>query len=49
MVLMKNNWGFIRPHVGDIITAVNRIQPGEYVEIDFPMPPLEPYAGGGGR
>ena len=49
MVLMKNNWGLIRPHVGDIITAVNRIQPGEYVEIDFPMPPLEPYGGGGGR
>ena len=48
LVLMKNDWGLIRPLVGDIITTVNRIQPGEYAEIDFPMPPLEPYTSGGG-
>lgn len=48
LVLMKNDWGLIRPLVGDVINTVNRMQPGEYVEIDFPMPPLEPYTGGGG-
>ena len=49
LVLMKNNWGLIRPRIDDIVTAVNRIRPRDYVEIDFPMPPLEPYDGGEGN
>lgn len=49
LALMKNNWGLIRPQVDDIVTAVNRIQPGDYVEIDFPMPPLDPYGSSEGN
>ena len=47
---MKNNWSLIRPHVSEVVSAVNSIQARGYVEIDFLMPPLEPYAGReGGR
>ena len=45
LVLMKNDWSLIRPHVGVINAAVNRIQPGDYIEVDIPMPPLERYTG----
>ena len=49
LVLMKNDWPLIRPHINAVVNAVNDIRPGDYVEIDFPLPPLEPYGGGGNR
>ena len=49
LVLMKNDWSLIRPHVDVVNAAVNLIQPGEYVEVDFPMPPLERYISGRGN
>ena len=46
LVLMKNDWSLIRPHVDDINAAIDRIQPGDYVEIEISMPPLPEYRGG---
>ena len=46
LVLMKNDWSLIRPRVDDINAAIDRIQPGEYIEVDIPMTPLDPYGGG---
>lgn len=46
LVLMKNDWSLIRPHVEDINAAIDRIQPGDYVEIEISMPPLPEYRGG---
>ena len=45
IVLMKNDWPLIRQHVEDINAAIDRIQPGEYVEIEISMPPLPGYRG----
>ena len=46
LVLMQNDWRLIRPHVGDVNAAIDRIQPGDYVEIEIPMPPLAECTGG---
>ena len=48
LVLMKNDWSLIRPRVDDINDAINGIQPGEYVEIEIPLPPLAECTGGSG-
>ena len=48
LVLMKNDWSLIRPRVDDINTTIDRIQPGDYVEIEIPLPPLERHIGGQG-
>ena len=45
LVLMKNDWSLIRPHTDTINVAINRIQPGDYVEIEIPLPPLPEYTG----
>ena len=45
LVLMKNDWSLIRPHVDDINAAIDRIQPGDCVEIEIPLPPLAEYRG----
>ena len=37
IVLMLNEWKLIRPHVDDIVNAVNRIKSGDYVEIEIPF------------
>ena len=37
IVLMLNDWKLIRPHVDYIANAVNRIKPGDYVEIEIPF------------
>ena len=47
LVLMKNDWSLVRPRVDDINAAISRIQPGDYVEIAIPMPPLPGYSGSG--
>ena len=49
LILMKNDWSLIRPCIDDINATIDRIQPGEYIEVDIPMPPLEPYLGGEGN
>ena len=49
LVLKPNDWSLIRPRIDDINAAISRIQPGEYIEVDIPMPPLEPYIGGEGN
>lgn len=43
LVLMKNDWSLIRLHVNDINAAIDEIQPGDYVEIEIPLPPLSEY------
>ena len=46
LVLMQNDWSLIRLRIDAINDAVNRIQPGDYVEIEIPLPPLDKYIGG---
>ena len=46
LVLMQNDWGLIRLRIDAINAAVNRIQPGDHVEIEIPLPPLDKYIGG---
>jgi hypothetical protein len=37
VVLGKGRWSLIKPHVAEIITAVNAATPGSYTEVDIPL------------
>ena len=36
VVLSTNNWTFIKAHIGAIMTAVDAVEPGSYIEVDIP-------------
>ena|SRR5215469_13697351 len=36
VVLGKGRWTIIKPHVADIVAAINAATPGSYVEIQIP-------------
>ena len=38
LVLMTTSWPVIRADVGEVVAAVEQIQPGEYKELSFPRP-----------
>ncbi|MYC34098.1 MAG: hypothetical protein F4X64_13105 [Chloroflexi bacterium] len=40
-----NRWRLIRERLDAINAAISRIQPGDYVEIEIPLPPLPEYTG----
>ncbi len=36
VVLGKGRWTLIRPHVAEVVAAVNAATPGSYVEVEIP-------------
>ena len=36
LVLMTTDWRRIRQHIDHVVTAVERLTPGDYVELSFP-------------
>lgn len=40
LVLSNQQWPNVRQHIQLIVNAVNSIQPGDYAEVQIPLPPL---------
>jgi hypothetical protein len=38
VVLGKGQWGLIKPHIQEIVAAVNAATPGSFAEIEIPYP-----------
>jgi hypothetical protein len=36
VVLGQGRWSLIRPHVAEVVAAVNAATPGSFAEVDFP-------------
>lgn len=45
LVFAVNNWTLIRQHIDTINAAIGEMQPGAYIEIEIPLPPLSEYTG----
>jgi hypothetical protein len=39
VVLERNDWGFIKPVVTEIVAAVDAATPGSFAEVNIPLPP----------
>lgn len=43
LVLSNQQWPNVHLHIQLIVNAVNSIQPGDYAEVQIPLPPQPPY------